>query len=86
MKDFMGMIEQAVCEAKKDTGKFNIIIVGRTGVGKSTLINTIFQGRVAATGQGESVTKETRLYTKKGIPVGDIRHQRAGIEGASAGH
>ena len=69
MKDFTGMIEQAVCKAKKDIGKFNIIIVGRTGVGKSTLINEIFQGRIAATGQGKPVTKETRLYTKKGIPL-----------------
>ena len=69
MKDFMGMIEQAICEAKKNIGQFNIIIVGRTGVGKSTLINTIFQGRMAATGQGKPVTKETRLYTKKGIPL-----------------
>lgn len=35
----------------------NVLIAGGTGVGKSTLINSVFHGRMAATGQGKPVTK-----------------------------
>jgi len=63
------MISRAVEEATRKVGRFNILIAGRTGVGKSTLINEVFQGRLAATGQGRPVTKETREYTKKGVPL-----------------
>ena len=43
-------------------GRFNLAIFGKTGVGKSTLINAIFGEEVAATGIGEPVTKGSRLY------------------------
>ncbi|PWD52536.1 GTP-binding protein [Serinibacter arcticus] len=43
-------------------GRFNLAIFGKTGVGKSTLINAIFGEDVAATGIGEPVTKGSRLY------------------------
>ena len=48
---------------------FNILIVGRTGAGKSTLVNEIFEGNFATTDIGESVTIETRKYTKRGVPL-----------------
>ena len=63
------MIKRAVHDATHEIGTVNVLIAGRTGVGKSTLINEVFQGRLAATGQGEPVTTETRRYTKKGIPL-----------------
>ena len=37
-------------------GRFNLVIFGKTGVGKSTLINAIFGEEVARTGIGEPVT------------------------------
>lgn len=37
-------------------GKANIIITGKTGVGKSTLINAIFSEKMAETGVGEPNT------------------------------
>ncbi len=43
-------------------GRFNLAIFGKTGVGKSTLINAIFGEEVAATGIGRPVTKGSRLY------------------------
>ncbi|HCX85226.1 MAG TPA: GTP-binding protein [Micrococcales bacterium] len=43
-------------------GRFNLAIFGKTGVGKSTLLNAIFGEEVAATGIGEPVTKGSRLY------------------------
>jgi small GTP-binding protein len=66
---FTSEAEKAMEAALKQRGRVNIVIAGRTGVGKSTLINSIFQGRMAETGQGRPVTKETREITKEGIPV-----------------
>lgn len=43
-------------------GRFNLAIFGKTGVGKSTLINAIFGEDVAPTGIGEPVTMENHLY------------------------
>lgn len=47
----------------------NIIITGKTGVGKSTLINNIFRERLADTGIGKPVTQATRRIEKQGVPV-----------------
>lgn len=44
------------------TGRFNLAIFGKTGVGKSTLINAIFGADTAQTGIGEPVTKGSHLY------------------------
>lgn len=62
-------IRKQVDEAFRKRGRVNIVIAGRSGVGKSTLINAMFHGRIADTGQGRPVTRETREYTKDGIPV-----------------
>ena len=68
-EDILSMIERCIREAAREIGTVNILIAGRTGVGKSTLVNEVFQGRLATTGQGKPVTKETRQFTKKGIPL-----------------
>lgn len=65
----MKMIRDAIGGARKEIRTVNILIAGRTGLGKSTLINAVFRGRLAATGQGKPVTKEIRWITKKGIPL-----------------
>ncbi|WP_375430223.1 GTPase family protein [uncultured Friedmanniella sp.] len=46
-------------------GRFNLAIFGKTGVGKSTLINAIFGEEVAKTGIGAPVTRGSRLYVDK---------------------
>ncbi|WP_217868674.1 YcjF family protein [Arenibacter amylolyticus] len=63
------IIEDAINKALKDRGEINILIAGKTGVGKSTLINAVFQGNFATTGQGKPVTKKTREIKKEGIPL-----------------
>lgn len=63
------VINNAIAEALRERGHLNILIAGRTGVGKSTLVNSVFQGRMAETGQGRPVTKNTREITKQGIPL-----------------
>lgn len=67
--DFAKTIDEALSKAKKDVGHANVLIAGKTGVGKSTLINTVFQGDFAKTGVGRPVTQNTKEYTKEGIPL-----------------
>lgn len=43
-------------------GRFNLAVFGKTGVGKSTLVNAVFGAPVAATGIGEPVTRDSHLY------------------------
>ena len=63
------LARKALEEAYRERGHANVLIAGRTGVGKSTLINSVFQGNLATTGQGRPVTLETREITKEGIPL-----------------
>jgi uncharacterized protein (DUF697 family) len=63
------LVKAAMDEAIRERGHVNVVIVGKTGVGKSTLINAVFQGRYAQTGQGRPVTTDTREITKEGIPL-----------------
>jgi uncharacterized protein (DUF697 family) len=46
-------------------GRFNLAVFGKTGVGKSTLINAVFGEEVARTGIGEPVTRGSHLYVDK---------------------
>lgn len=56
-------------------GRFNLAVFGKTGVGKSTLINAIFGEQVAATGIGEPVTKGSRLYVDRFNHLGIVDTQ-----------
>lgn len=49
--------------------KLNILLIGKSGVGKSTLINSLFRGKFAETGLGRPVTKEIRKIEKKDFPL-----------------
>ncbi|MCC7571665.1 50S ribosome-binding GTPase [Candidatus Micrarchaeota archaeon] len=67
--DFAELLKQKLEEALVQRGKVNIVIAGKTGVGKSTLVNAVFQGNLAETGDGRPVTKTTREIKKDGIPL-----------------
>lgn len=66
---FENIFQNAINEALQERGHLNILIAGDTGVGKSTLINAVFQGELAVTGSGRPVTQNTREITKTGIPI-----------------
>ena len=43
----------------------NLQIIGKTGVGKSTLVNAILQEKVVEVKRGEPCTMETKCYESK---------------------
>ncbi len=57
--------EQAFAEAEVAMGRFNLAVFGKTGVGKSTLVNAVFGESVAATGIGRPVTQGSHLYVHR---------------------
>lgn len=59
----------AISEKVQNLKTLNIIVAGKTGVGKSTLINAVFKDNLANTGMGKPVTTHMRRISKKGIPL-----------------
>ncbi len=49
-------------EEKRQLGRFNLAVFGKTGAGKSSLVNAIFGRDVAETGIGKPVTIGTTYY------------------------
>ena len=53
---------------KKELNKMNFIIIGSSGVGKSTLINEIFGEQLAQEGKGKRTTVKSTKYESKLVP------------------
>lgn len=60
---------KAINEKIKNLTHMNIIVAGKTGVGKSTLINAVFRENLVETGIGKPVTQHMRCYSKKDFPL-----------------
>ena len=69
MQNLDDLLKEAIQKATTERGHINVLIAGRSGVGKSTLINAVFQQHLAETGQGRPVTQNTREISKDGIPI-----------------
>lgn len=61
-KDLARMYTEQRAEAIRELGRYNLAVFGKTGTGKSTLINAIFGMRIAATGTGKPVTTGLTYY------------------------
>lgn len=70
-------------EERQRIGRFNVLICGKTGVGKSTLVNAIFGDDVAKTGNGVPVTLRTEYFAHDRLPIGIFDSQ--GFEVGEAG-
>ncbi|CAB3824809.1 YcjF family protein [Achromobacter mucicolens] len=69
MQNLDDLLKEAIQKATTERGHINILIAGRSGVGKSTLINAVFQKNLAETGQGRPVTQNTREISRDGVPI-----------------
>ncbi len=67
--DIAQEIIQMTEKEMKDLPPVNILVIGKSGVGKSTLINTIFREKIAATGIGKPVTKHLQRIARKDVPI-----------------
>jgi len=68
-QELLDFLKEGAAGIFQGIGKVNIVVVGKTGVGKSTLINAVFQGELAKTGVGRPVTQHTQEISKPGLPV-----------------
>jgi uncharacterized protein (DUF697 family)/GTPase SAR1 family protein len=67
--DVFGMLLDRIEEEEKRMQSANLMVIGKTGVGKSTLINSVFREDLADTGIGMPVTQHIRRITKPGVPI-----------------
>ena len=62
-------IDKQFEEVDKQSQHLNMIVVGKSGVGKSTLLNACFGKKLAKTGNGEPVTKEIKCHQLPNYPL-----------------
>ena len=67
--DIVDMVREKLKEEYEKMGKVNIVIAGKTGVGKSTLINAMFGNKVAETSVGKPCTKNIEKYESPDSPL-----------------
>lgn len=63
---------EASSEAKSKYGRFNLAVIGGTGVGKSSLVNAIFGRDWAKVGRGLPVTRGVQYYNDDSLGIWDI--------------
>lgn len=66
------LVEEMRDKTNNEYQKFttlNIVVAGKTGVGKSTLINSVFSEKLAKTGYGDPVTEDIKKIKKEGYPL-----------------
>lgn len=68
-ENIFDIFTKKVREEKEKMGTANIMIIGKTGVGKSTLINNVFRDNLAKVGFGKPVTQHICRLTKTSVPL-----------------
>ncbi|WP_259294646.1 GTPase [Lactococcus petauri] len=56
-------------EENNNLTKMTILVSGKSGVGKSTLINSVFGDELTKTGIGKPITDKINLIAKEGYPI-----------------
>lgn len=78
-----GFVE-GISEAKQKYGRFNLAIIGNTGVGKSSLVNAVFGSQRADVGLGLPVTRGVRYYADDSFGMWDFEGFEIGSEKSPA--
>lgn len=68
-KEVADKILDAIKKEYSNLSKLNVMVLGKTGVGKSTLINNMFNEKMAETGIGKPITTKMRKIEKKDFPL-----------------
>lgn len=83
MTEFERRLEEEFEKQKNSIEKPNLVVVGGSGVGKSSLINHIFGSEVAKTGEGKPITSGINKYESSNIPL--VFYDTEGYEIANNG-
>ncbi|MFB2979151.1 GTPase family protein [Microseira sp. BLCC-F43] len=76
----MGRLKEELEKVMENLASPNIAVIGRTGAGKSTLINAVFGGELAKTGTGLPVSDAFIRYPKDDRKVPVVIYDSAGYE------
>lgn len=60
---------EGLSQALRGKARLNVMLAGRVGVGKSTLVNAIFGEPLAPTGVGASITRNIERYVRPNLPI-----------------
>ncbi|MGH3798979.1 MAG: GTPase [Pseudonocardiaceae bacterium] len=60
---------EGLSQALRGKTRLNVMLAGRVGVGKSTLVNAIFGEPIAPTGVGCSITQSIQRYVRPNLPI-----------------
>lgn len=74
----------ANAQAKAHYGRFNLAIVGGTGVGKSSLVNAVFGRDLAKVGKGLPVTRGVHYFQDNSLGIWDVEGFEIGSREAPA--
>lgn len=74
----------ANAQAKTHYGRFNLAIVGGTGVGKSSLVNAVFGRDLAKVGKGLPVTRGVHYFQDNSLGIWDVEGFEIGSREAPA--
>jgi ribosome biogenesis GTPase A len=62
-------VKQEYEKINQQLGTLNVLVIGKAGIGKSTLLNAVFKEKLAVTGVGRPITQNTTRYYKEGCPL-----------------
>lgn len=66
---FIEKTKSRFSEIQNFPNRCNVLVIGKTGVGKSTLINSIFRKELAESGSGAPVTQAIEQFSQDGCPI-----------------